>query len=387
MITPEDIRKKARNKAPSVLQEQLSGGESSLLPWKVPFRTPRERDMTWKQVDQWRRTLEQSSKAQLGYGYTLVMERKRFHGTNEIPTSIVFETADDLYRFAEWEGSAARARDAFAQLTSAFPATRDWALRNLGSLIEHAPEWPDLIRCLRAYQAHPRPGCYRREFTAAPHSKYFEIHAKVLAELLNLTAPTGAIHTDSEDFDRRFGFKKAPAMAWVRFLDPGYQPAGIPDDFMALPITAIRRMPLPERALFSENKIPLLSLPRYRDTIGFFSEGMAAARFAAFPELRNKTVYYWGDLDCHGLAILSQVRAFCPQVIPVAMDTTTFRQHEQWAVKTNINLPAAPTNLTPEELNLYHHLHTHNLRLEHERIPHAYVLDAVEKLGFIPTEL
>lgn len=304
-----------------------------------------------------------------------VMERERFHGTNEIPTGIVFETADDLYRFAGWDTAAEQAQTAFIQLTAAFPETRDWALRNLSSLIDHAAEWPDLIRCLRAYQARPRPGCYRREFPAAPHSKYLEVHAKVLAELLNRIIPAASIQTDSEDFDRRFGFKKAPAMAWVRFLDPDYRPSGIPDDFMALSIPSLRKMRLPERILLSENKVPLLSLPGYLDTVGIFSEGLAAVRFAKFPELQSKNVYYWGDLDCHGFAILSQVRSFCPHVIPVAMDTTTFRQHEQFAVQTTIATPETPENLNPEESELYQHLKRNDLRLEHERIPHKAVLE------------
>lgn len=386
MITPEDIRKKARNKAPAVLRESLAGGDSTLLPWKVPFRTPRERDMSWIEVDQWRRALEQSSKDQLGYGYTLIMERKRFHGTNEIPTAILFASAEDIYRFANWETPAAQAHSAFTQLTTTFPETHDWALRNLACLIDNASQWPHLIRCLLAYRANPQPNCYRREFTAAPHSKYLEEHAKVLTELLNLILPSEWVNAESEDFDRRFGFKKAPAMAWVRFLDPRYRPTGIPEDFIALPISSLSQLPLPDRVLLSENKIPLLSLPFYRDTIGFFSEGRAAARFAAFSELQSKKVYYWGDLDCHGLAILGQVRAFCPQVIPLAMDTKTYRLHERWAVTTTIANPDPPLNLTAEERELYDYLSAHNLRLEHERIPHQYVLETFLKMGFCPIE-
>jgi hypothetical protein len=41
----------------------------------------------------------------------------------------------------------------------------------------------------------------------------------------------------------------------------------------------------------------------------------------------GSSVVYWGDIDSHGLAILSGVRATVPHVRSVLMDLDTLRVH------------------------------------------------------------
>ena len=110
-----------------------------------------------------------------------------------------------------------------------------------------------------------------------------------------------------------------------------------------------------------------------------------------FEALKNATwlarcrIYYWGDIDTHGFAILDQLRGHFPQVVSMLMDRAIFIAHtEHWGKE------AQPSSrdlcrLSQEEKALYDDLRDQrlgkNLRLEQERIHFHYVLAALALLA------
>jgi hypothetical protein len=186
MITPKEISQKAPRKVNAFLIAQLKGERFD--PWLVRFRSPKENEMTWSEVDTWIRKLEAKSKEALGYGYRIEFKSRRFHGDNDIPDRFIFDTAEDVFRSAGRLADVKCAIANFERITQKFAVLREWCLSHVATLVSSDKEFPDILSILDSYLTNPRPNCYRREFAAAPHSKHLEDHEKLLAELLDLVA-------------------------------------------------------------------------------------------------------------------------------------------------------------------------------------------------------
>lgn len=379
MITPKEISAKASRKVHTFLAAKLKG--EPFEPWLVRFGSPKEVDLSWKQTDQWIQNLRAHSKESIGYGYRIEFKIRRFHGSNSIPERIIFDTAEDVFRSAGRHTEAQQAINSFKLLTSRFPVLNDWCLTNIATLIGSNKEFLSILKILDAYLEYPRPNIFRREFAAAPHSKYLEDHEKLIAELLGHVA---AEHVDQcrTNFDARYGFKRLPRTCWVRFLDPKYIPKGIPGEWIALPYETLAQMSLPPKLLISENRTPLLSLPQYKGTLGIWGEGGAVSPLAQQSWVNQRKVFYWGDLDCHGLAIYGKFKEQSPNTLSVLMEDMLLETFKELVGTYAGAIPSIPDSLTSKEMALFSHVVENELRLEQERIPHKYVLNSLQEYGF-----
>jgi Uncharacterized protein conserved in bacteria len=188
-------------------------------------------------------------------------------------------------------------------------------------------------------------------------------------------------HTET-DFEPRFGFKRPPDTCWVRFLDPRFQPSGVPGGWMALPFETLIHMDLPRKLLISENRVPILSLPAYQDTLAIWGGGGAATLLARESWVTDRKIHYWGDLDCHGLFIYGNFKAIAPGTKKFLMDEDTLLKFSTLVGSYKDRLPPAPKSLDHGETALFNRLASEQLRLEQERIPHKYVLAKLEQHGF-----
>ena len=85
--------------------------------------------------------------------------------------------------------------------------------------------------------------------------------------------------------------------------------------------------------------------------------------------LRIAGFFYFGDLDTHGLAILSDLRKIYSQTESVMMDAETFVKFRHLAVSEPSQVKRMPDCLTEKELRLLEMLCETKGRLEQERIP------------------
>jgi len=96
-------------------------------------------------------------------------------------------------------------------------------------------------------------------------------------------------------------------------------------------------------------------------------------------------VFYWGDIDTHGFAILDQLRSCLPHARSVLMDRATLLAFEaQWGTEEKQTLRNL-SRLNVEECALYDDLRDNrlssNLRLEQERIGFGWVEAALAALA------
>jgi hypothetical protein len=188
----------------------------------------------------------------------------------------------------------------------------------------------------------PRPGIYLRQVDLpGVDSKFIEANRGVLGELLDLALPVEALDTSAtgaSQFCQRYGFRDKPLRIRFRILDAsvallahGLLPA-VGDQDIALTQADFAELKLPvSRVFFTENEVNFLAFPPLAGSMVVFGAGYGFEVLAGAHWLQERSVYYWGDIDTHGFAILDQLRAQLPQVQSLLMDRATLLAHKsQW---------------------------------------------------------
>ncbi len=323
----------------------------------------------------------------------------RVHGLQRLPQRIWIDSLDDALGVLGKRRDAERLKQLSELTRMTIPTLLPWLAKFPLRTIELAEHWSTLLDVVRWLVEHPRPGIYVRQIDVpGVHSKFIETHRAVLSELLNLALPSDAIEFDQigvSQFARRFGFLDKPARIRFRVLDRRIRilPGSVCPD-IALDIDSFASLTLPlKRVFITENETNFLAFPAADDAIVIFGAGYGWDALARAVWLAQCDVYYWGDIDTHGFAILDHLRGRFPHVISFLMDSATLLAHEaQWGVESERSVRDL-TRLTVDERALFDVLRDdrikRNLRLEQERIAFSWVIRALEKLtdSDLPTGL
>jgi hypothetical protein len=390
--TPDDVRAQVQRlwDRGRILAARL-GGEP-LFPFSVRMARPEVRELSdrFAEARAWIRTLEEASKAALGAGYEVVYAEvnHRQLGTNRVPQALVIPTEEDALALVG-KRRQAEAFDRLVQATrEAHPELVPWIARRPLDVLEYANVWESILAAVGWFRVHPRPGIYARQIDVpGVHTKLIEAHRRLLSELLDLVLPADAIDAEAvgvQAFERRYGLRSKPAVIRFRVLDPSLRIHGLDD--LSTPAEQFAALDLPVRRVFiTENEINGLAFPAAEQSIVVFGLGYGLERLGAIPWLRDKTIFYWGDLDTHGFAILDKLRGILPDVRSFLMDRETLLDHRAlWGEEPEgYDKPLA--RLTAEEAAVYDDLRFDHLgkhvRLEQERIGYAHLGRVLAELG------
>jgi hypothetical protein len=237
------------------------------------------------------------------------------------------------------------------------------------------------------FRAHPRPQVYLRQVDAPDaHSKFIEQHRSLLSELLDWTLPAEAVDPSAQGasgFEARYGLRSKPSLLRFRILDSRLYIHGLSD--LTTPTEQFAQLDLPVRRIFiTENIINGLAFPDLADSLVLFGLGYGLEPLARVPWLADRSIYYWGDIDTHGFAMLNDLRAILPEAQSLLMDRQTLADHQAlWVEEPSPTLdPLA--RLTGPEQALYDDLCSNRLgkrvRLEQERIAFHHVEQALARL-------
>jgi hypothetical protein len=118
------------------------------------------------------------------------------------------------------------------------------------------------------------------------------------------------------------------------------------------------------------------------DSMVIFGAGYGFDPLAEATWLGDKSIFYWGDIDTHGFAILDQLRSHFPRAYSLLMDRDALLAHRSFWVQEETPTQRELVRLLPDEARLYDDLR-HNriglaLRLEQERVSFSRVQDALE---------
>ena len=265
-----------------------------------------------------------------------------------------------------------------------------WLAKRPLAALALADDWARLLAVLRWMQHHPRPGVYMRQVDLpGVDGKFIESQRGILAELLDLCLPPDAFDTGAmglNGFCRRYGFKDKPLRIRLRVLDAALALPGIGiDQDITLTQADFARWTLPVRRVFiTENEVNFLAFPQVPDSLVVFGAGYGFEALALASWLEHCDVFYWGDIDTHGFAILDQLRSRLPHARSLLMDRATLLAHRaQWGDEPQPLLRDLP-RLSAEEAAVFNDLRDNRLqpglRLEQERISFGCLQQALAVL-------
>ncbi|HKK75728.1 MAG TPA: Wadjet anti-phage system protein JetD domain-containing protein [Saprospiraceae bacterium] len=395
MISPAEIRKKAARWWPDVLRSFQAG--ATLFPRelsRIGKVKPTEHLRAFERIRRAQDVLLAQSKSRLGYGYTLrwVERQSRTVGRNRFIDGIGFDTLEDYLAFLGRKKVWRHYCEDWQRIMRTLPELSDWCQDKPQEIVRYQGQWPDLLKVLKYFKQDYQPNRYYiRELPIAVPTKFIESHKAILLPLLDQVLPPGAIRESFQgvrQFEQRYGLRYEEPLVRLRLLDQTLAKqyfSGLQD--WSIPLRDFEGLSLPlKRAIILENKtsynnlLAFLTLPQLRATVGIWGSGFRVGLLQQAQWLQEIDLYYWGDIDAHGLQILAQLRSYFPGVRPLLMDRATLDAFPEYQVEAPESTVTHLVQLTPAEQDLYHYLNTHRLRLEQERIPLAYVRTAMERI-------
>jgi hypothetical protein len=373
--TPSVVRESAAKKVAGWLSGYVAGAD--FTPVRFPVRGPSAAELggRYDEARLWAADWDRAARGPLRVEYKTV--GGRHFGANELPIAAWLDSYDHAWD-ATGSQAQARALAALADRTRAtHPALLPWLGRRPLKALDLADSWDRLLAVTDWVLARDTAGLYLRQVDIpGVDTKFIARHRGVLAELLDLVLPPGRVNAAGDGFEERYGFLRKPGYVRFRSFVPvaGFTELSVRVDELAAPPPSTRR------AFIIENEITYLAFPLPARSIVFYGSGYAAGQFGQLPWLADLDIAYWGDIDTHGLAILSRGRRHFPHTRSILMDEVTLLAHRsQWGTEPDPT-SATLTHLTAAEQSLYQSLLNgtfgERLRLEQEFISFASAVAA-----------
>ena len=361
-------------------------GADDLFPLKIPLKKPSPDEMgrSFAEVLQWIKLLRESSKSVLGRGYELV-EKEINHrqlGRNKVPTHAIVPTVEDAVFLLKKKRDAEKYTGLSQQIRKSYPQLREWVLKYPHKVLDNAGEWGSLIKVLDWFYAHPKSDLYIRQVDIPGiDTKYIEKRKSILTELLGAVMPEDNNDKNVSNFEKCFGLRSKPTRVRFRLLHKSLYINGFSDLTVSINELCAYE-PAVINVFITENEINGLCLPEMSESLVIFGLGYGVDILKEVAWLREKNVYYWGDIDTHGFAMLDQVRSFLPQTKSFLMhEEILLKTHELWS-REEKQFPGDLSRLSSDEESLFralkHNIYGEKVRLEQERISFHFVQNELD---------
>jgi hypothetical protein len=380
---PDDIRKvlltRYRNQRRDWLGDREAAGER--WPIALGLDCPTEEEAR-RQPDRFGDWIA-SWRAWQGPGEVAWGERRwRGLGTQSVPEVLRVHNPSEVAAWIGEESRWRRTQDRYEHLVARWPLLSSTLPRYFDVLADYETvDFQRLETMLAWLEANPRSYLYPRQLPVVGlDSKWLETRTALIGGLFTALRDSEAERADFYDL---CGLKRPPQLTRLLILDESLRAriGGIRD--LSAPVADLGGLNLPvSRTYIVENLQTGLAFGDLQGSVVFMRLGYGIDALAKLPWVSRAECVYWGDLDTHGLRILSRVRALLPHVSSILMDEQTLLAHralwgEEAEQSSDVELPA----LSADELLLYQRLKQHhwavNVRLEQERIPWDYAWGSV----------
>lgn len=359
-----------------LLAARVPGRESvgTVFPLRVPLRRPRSADLLqqWDEVRDWTAALNSAT----GFRLESRAVSHRTLGTQSLPVAAWLDDPEQALALIKRTRDAA-SFDALLDITD--PVNLPWVASHPLRLLEVGDDWAALQAVAAWLRRHPKPQIFLRQVEIpGVHTKVIEVHKRTIAELVPGEPTSGGFW-----FERRYGFRTNPALVRFRVLDESLcLMPGVTE--LAMPVADFIRLCPPARTIYvTENLTNYLSFPHAPDSLVVFGSGNEAPELlAGTPAVQNSRLFYTGDIDTHGFAILDRFRARLPHTQSMLMDMATLTEHRDLWVTERTQVTRELPDLDVAEAEVFDALRSNRLgqhvRLEQERIGFAKVREAVD---------
>ncbi len=329
---------------------------------------------SFSQVQDWIKSLQVFSKR---FDAKLIFKdvNHKQLGRNQLPSSLVFNDLIILSKRLNKHKELTSYRTLYDKMLAKFPQLGPWIKECPHKALDQVEKLDKLLAVLSWLTEHPHSNIYLRQISLPDvDTKFIENNKSILATWSDLILPDDSIHhqySGNKYFELRYGFTKKPELVRFRILDPSMAIQGFTDLTLRVDELAQTHLSI-DTVYIVENDVTALAFPKIKNAIIIFGRGYGFEHLQRITWLHSKRLFYWGDLDTHGFAILNQLRCYFKQAQSLLMDRETLLSHQSlWITEPKPCLNDLP-NLTPDEQSLYDELRSnkiaHHIRLEQESI-------------------
>ncbi len=323
--------------------------------------------------------------------FRVEMEEKNYKqlGTQLLPKKVVYAEIEPFLRAINKFEEFQTWKKAYEYYVEKLPKLKTLFLQKPFLALENSAIAKEVVAIAEFFIHNPKPLCYVRELPILGiDTKFIEKNRKFLDQVLGTVLQdeefdTSITQLGDGGFERKYGLKTPPT--FIRFRTFGGL-CGFED--VSLPLESFAKLQLDLKAVFIvENLQTFLAFPLQKGMMVVFGKGYSASGLQAAKWLYSKKIYYFGDIDIDGLAILSSFRSVFPDTKSCCMDMQTLKTYEKLAHFTEQKTKEMPKNLTQKEQELYSYLlqtkkDDKTLRLEQERIQIMYIKKAIDIISF-----
>jgi hypothetical protein len=383
--TPEEAREQLTKRFASRHRDWLLAvDDREAWPLEIALGIPSEAEATSgiDAVGAWAQSWRDCRKP----GRIVWTERRwRNLGRQTLPEKLVLESVQEVAGWVGQSGRWQRAAERYRQFVHRWPSIGKALSRHFDVLADYSSDdFERLAGMLAWLEANPASGLYPRQLPVPGlDSKWLETRTGLLQDLL--CGLRGAGPSDLGFYDL-CGLRPLPSLLRLRILDAELRRRvdGLPD--ISTPPSDLAQVGLrPSRVFVVENLQTGLAFPEVSEAVLFMRLGYRVDALAALPWLAGAQLYYWGDCDTHGFAILNRTRAYFPDARSLLMDERTLKDHKLLWVEEPEQHPAHDLPLlTSDERAVYRALKENawgpKVRLEQERVSWKYALRTIAAL-------
>jgi len=373
-----------------ILAAKMTG--EPLFPLALRLRRPDTRayGSNFEKVRSWIRALEEGTRTRRGFGYEIewIEVTHRQLGRNRIPARVTVPTEVDALKLIGMERQAARFEQLRRSTEHNFPSLTAWLARKPFAVLSNAQEWPRILAVLNWFRDHPNSNLYLRQLDIeGVDTKFVETRKALLSELLELVlerAHNSQSNGATQTFEERYGLRSKPPTIRFRVLDRSLAVGGLLD--VATPAAQFASLAtLARRVFITENEVNGLAFPDVPGGVVVLGLGYGLDLLNSATWMQDREIYYWGDIDTHGFAMLDRLRATFPSARSLLMDRATLLAHRALWVREHVPFRGTPLRLEPAERELFdalvHNHHGDGIRLEQERVSFGCVQQAVQDIA------
>ena len=299
-------------------------------------------------------------------------------GMQTLPISIKINTIEEYCDIMDKVEVYERFIILYQKVIGKYPLLKEMIYKKPMLILEYTNEWDKLFLIIDYLVDKKAPNIYIRELVLdGIDTKFIESYKKIIDIFVSEIKGVESLKSIGEyEFEKKYNFKYPQSQVRFRILDDALKIAGLDD--LTLNIDDFKNLKIEcEKVFIVENKITFLSFPRCTNSIVIFGSGYSIGKLKDTTWLQDKKIYYWGDIDIDGFAILSQVRGYFSQTRSLCMDIKTADRFQDMAVSYKNKKFPELEHLTKDEDELYKRLifdyYGESIRIEQEKIPFDYL--------------
>ena len=386
MISYQEIIQKIKNKENQYLTSIIEGKD--FFPFSIPCDKKESGDYLSDAALY--KELGKKSKNMIGKGYRIITNRDE---NPNIKTStkikqIIIESEDDFLYLIRKEHEGSEFKNTIQKFRSHFDSeTVDrYLLKNKKSLFKSDSSFVDNSIELSVFLvSNPSSMMYPREIPVRCDTKFLE---------KNLTAFKTFI-SYFRDID-----KSADKWQQLGLVNPEYTVSLRSGDSFIVktsqssfkcPILSVEPSSLGalegqfDKVFILENKTTFYTFPLKEKELAIYCGGFGILILKNISFLRSSPVYYFGDIDEHGFAILSKFRELYNDVRSFCMDMETIKEYESNLIEGE-SYPGEIQMLVEGEIEALNYIRDHRIngcssRIEQEKISQSFIEKRLQRLN------